>query len=76
MLYTIWQRYEYWSNEGVKWTKWFQLFNVKPTENKDELKEKLKTIKENNKHVIIYKELIKILNRNYSLSMMRVNMKN
>ena len=41
MLYTIWQRYEYWSNEGIKWTKWFPLFNVKPTGNKDELKEKL-----------------------------------
>ncbi len=51
MLYTIWQRYEYWSNEGIKWTKWFPLFNVKPTENKDELKEKLKIIKENNKYV-------------------------
>lgn len=51
MLYTIWQRYEYWSNEGIQWTKWFPLFNVKPTENKDELKEKLKIIKENNKYV-------------------------
>lgn len=51
MLYTIWQRYEYWSNKGIKWTKWFPLFNVKPTENKDELKEKLKIIKENNKYV-------------------------
>lgn len=51
MLYTIWQRYEYWSNEGIKWTKWFPLFNVKPTENKDELKEKLKIIKEINKYV-------------------------
>ena len=42
MLYTIWERYEYRSSKGVEWTKWFQLFNVKPAENKDELKDKLK----------------------------------
>ena len=51
MLYTIWERYEYRSSKGVEWTKWFQLFNVKPTENKDELKDKLKEFKESNKYV-------------------------
>lgn len=51
MLYTIWERYEYRSSKGAEWTKWFQLFNVKPTENKDELKDKLKEFKESNKYV-------------------------
>ena len=51
MLYTIWERYEYRSRNGIKWTEWFQLFNVKPTENKDELKDKLKKFKESNKFI-------------------------
>lgn len=51
MLYTIWERYEYRSSSGIEWTKWFQLFNVKPTENADELKQKLKEVKETNKYV-------------------------
>ena len=38
MLYTIWERYEYRSSKGIEWTNWFQLFSIKPTENKDELK--------------------------------------
>ena len=51
MLYTIWERYEYRSRNGIEWTEWFQLFNVKPTENKDQLKDKLKKFKESNKFI-------------------------
>lgn len=51
MLYTIWERYEFRSSKGIEWTKWFQLFSVKPTENKDELKDKLKKFKESNKYI-------------------------
>ena len=51
MLYTIWERYEYISSTGIEWTSWFQIFNVKPAENKDELKNKLKEFKESNKYV-------------------------
>lgn len=51
MLYTIWERYEYISSKGIEWTKWFQLFSVKPVENKDELKDKLKEFKESNKYI-------------------------
>ena len=49
-MLTIWERYEFRTNKGIIWTKWFQLFNVKPTENENELKDKLKEIKELNKH--------------------------
>ena len=51
MLYTIWERYEYRSRNEIEWTEWFQLLNVKPTENKDELKDKLKKFKESNKFI-------------------------
>lgn len=51
MLYTILERYEFRSSKGIEWTKWFQLFSVKPTENKDELKDKLKKFKESNKYI-------------------------
>lgn len=51
MLYTIWERYEFRSNKGVKWTNWFKLFDIKPTENKGELKDKLKELKNSNKYV-------------------------
>ena len=42
MLYTIWERYEFRSSKGIKWTNWFQLFDIKPVENKDDLKDKIK----------------------------------
>ena len=51
MLYTIWERYEFRSSKGIELTNWFQLFSVKPTENKDELKDKLKEFKESNKYI-------------------------
>lgn len=51
MLYTIWKRYEFRSSEGMKWTRWFQLFDIKPTENKEELKDKLKELKNSQKYV-------------------------
>ena len=51
MLYTIWERYEFRSSKGIERTNWFQLFSVKPTENKDELKDKLKEFKESNKYI-------------------------
>ena len=51
MLYTIWERYEFRSSKGIEWTNWFQLFSVKPTKNKDELKDKLKEFKESNKYI-------------------------
>ena len=51
MLYTIWERYEFRSSKGIEWTNWFQLFSVKPTENKYELKDKLKEFKESNKYI-------------------------
>ena len=51
MLYTIWERYEFRSSKGIEWTNWFQLFDIKPVENKDELKDKLKEFKESNKYI-------------------------
>lgn len=51
MLYTIWERYEFRNREGVKWTNWFQLFDINPVENKDELKDKIKELKASNKYV-------------------------
>ena len=51
MLYTICKRYEFRSSEGVKWTRWFQLFDIKPTENKEDLKDKLKELKNSQKYV-------------------------
>ncbi len=51
MLYTIWERYEYRSSNGIKWSKWFQLFSINPTENKDELKSKIKELKVSNRYI-------------------------
>ena len=63
MLYTIWERYEFRTRKGTEWTEWFQLFNVKPTENKDELKDKLKKIKQFNKYVSSKTGSLKIENK-------------
>ena len=65
MLYTIWERYEFISSKGVKWTNWFQLSSVKPTENKDELKDKLKEFKESNKYVSSKTSGLRIENKIY-----------
>ena len=51
MLYTIWERYEYRSSNCIKWSKWFQLFSINPTENKDELKSKVKELKVSNRYI-------------------------
>ena len=51
MFYTIWERYEFRNREGVKWTNWFQLFDIKPVEDKDDLKDKIKELKASNKYV-------------------------
>lgn len=43
--YAIFQRYEWRSSEGLKWTPWFRMFNSKITDTNDELKNDLKEIK-------------------------------
>lgn len=63
MLYTIWERYEFRSSKGIEWTNWFQLFSVKPTENKDELKDKIKDLKASNKYVCSKTSGLKIENK-------------
>ena len=63
MLYTIWERYEFRSSKGIEWTNWFQLFSVKPTENKDELKDKIKELKDSNKYVCSKTNGLKIENK-------------
>ena len=63
MLYTIWERYEFRTIKVTEWTAWFQLFNVKPTENKDELNDKLKQIKQFNKYVSSKTGSLKIENK-------------
>ena len=63
MLYTIWERYEFRSSKGIEWTNWFQLFDINPVENKDELKDKIKELKDSNKYVSSKTSGLKIENK-------------
>ena len=63
MFYTIWERYEFRNREGVKWTNWFQLFDIKPVEDKDDLKDKIKELKASNKYVSSKTNGLKIENK-------------
>lgn len=51
MKYTIYQRYEYGTVEGIKWTKWFRLISSPITDSEKELKDLLKVKKANGKDI-------------------------
>ena len=49
--YRIITRYEWYSNSGLTWTKWFQVAFTPITDTEDELKDSLKKCKENYKSI-------------------------
>ena len=49
--YRIVSRYEYYSNSGITWTKWFQEIFTPVTDSENELKEILKDCKEKSKSI-------------------------
>ena len=63
MLYTIWESYEFRSSKGIERTNWFQLFDINPVENKDDLKDKIKELKDSNKYVSSKTSGLKIENK-------------